>query len=157
MSTCHSRITWMAYGLTGFGSVPALKTWICCLAFASQQAFRHLGAGAVVGAEEHDAQRGISQRACGLCGQCRVDGFLGRGEQAADLVEVNAIIGFAPVGDGMVFQHKARFVQLPEVIGYQVLGLVELLGKLLHAQVTLREGTHNLPAQVVCQDFEYGR
>ncbi len=124
---------------------------------AAQQAFRHLGARAVVGAEEQDAQRGIGWGVSASGSQAGVDRFLGGFEQVADPAEVDAVIGLAPIGDGMVLLHETGFVKLPKVVRNQVLGLVEAFGQLLHAQVALRKRAQQLPAQVVRQQFEQGR
>ncbi len=127
----------------------------------AQQAFGHLRAGAVVGAEEEHAET-VGEPGSQL-GQVRigpeagVDAGGGHGEAVAELGEVETVIDVALVGRAAAFAHQLVPAQLAQVVGNQVLRLVKKRNQLADLAVASGESLDQAPTLVVGQQLEQGR
>ena len=142
----RSRITRTALGCSGFGWLPAL-------------AARDRPAGQLLAAAPRPS---ASARCCRCTGTARVAlrGFAGSpgarpgcsaapapASSSATALELEHVVGVAPVGGAPPRRHQPAVAQPPEVVRDEALPPPGELAQLADAQIALRELAQQLPAQ----------
>jgi hypothetical protein len=84
----------------------------------------------------------------------RVQSFPAREVELPEPVDVQAVVQFSPVGNAAMFPHEPIGAQFLQVIGNEVLRLVNALHQLCDAQIAAGQKLQDLPAQVVTDQLQ---
>lgn len=127
-----------------------------------EDGFRHLRPGAVVRAQEEDAdapgrlRRHPVRRAGGFPGEPGMEALAGGEVEMTQAFEVEAVIDVPAIGGAPALGDQGLGSKLTQVIGDEVGRLAHSFHELLDPAVAPGQGLDEAPAQLVGQEFEDG-
>jgi hypothetical protein len=90
----------------------------------------------------------------GLFSKSRMEGFACAHEHPLEPVQIQAVVDISPIGSASPFLDQGVLPKLAEMVGNEVLRLLEEADQLLHTPVAVSQSFEELPALLVGQELE---